>query len=49
MSHLPHRINPATPRLTVIWSISICRCNNLGDALGVIVDEISEALEALGR
>ncbi len=39
----------ANRRLTETLSISICRGNNLGDATGVVMREISEALAALGR
>ena len=39
----------ANRRLTETLSISICRGNNLGDATGTVVREISETLAALGH
>jgi DNA-binding transcriptional LysR family regulator len=39
----------ANRRLTETLSISICRGNNLGDATGKVVQEVSDVLAALGR
>ena len=39
----------ANRRLTETLSISICRGNNLGDATGKVVKEVSSSLAALGK